>query len=64
MSKQSAVPTQNPQKKHEKGHKTVSIKDTRATSLTLPCLPSLLHTLLQSPHFDSKQTNADIVDIS
>ena len=72
MSKQTAIT----RSKSTKEAQEEAVKRTRSQqyrhqsditniSLLPPSLtPYLFHTTLQSPHFDSKQTNADLVGVS
>ena len=72
MSKQSAIT----RSKSTKGTQEEAVKRTKSQqyrhqsditdiSLLPPSLtPYLFHTPLQSPHFDSKQTNANLVGVS
>ena len=71
MSKQSAITcsksrkeTQEEAVKQAKSQQYRHQSDIIEITLLPPSTPHLFHTLLQSPHFDSKQTNADIVGIS
>ena len=72
MPKQSAITcTKSTKKTQEEAVKQAQSQQYRHQSdiidiplLPPPSTPYLCHTPLQSPHFDSKQTNADIVGIS
>ena len=72
MSKQSAITCSKSTKEtQEEAVKQAKSQQHRHQSniieiilLPPPSTPYLFHILLQSPRFDSKQTNADIVGIS
>ena len=72
MSKQSAITHSKSTKETQEGAvKSIKSQQYRhqsdITDITLlpPSLtPYLFHTSLQSPHFDSRQTNADLVGVS